>query len=367
MSISAPKKTSFFVIATIVQFLLLVGVGTWVGVEKWKVHKAQKKTFKLPTVTVEAQPVKRGDFETFISAVGTLKAKDSVVIRPETSGKVASVSFQSGSNVKKGDVLFSLDDRVIRAQLAEANAKLKNAKSEWVRYKKLFKEKAIQKSKLEQSQAAYEMAKAQADMMQARLNNTVLRAPFDGIIGIRDISPGSYVREGDEIVSLENIDPIYVDFRISEIYLERVKKGQTVEVEIDGFPQNLYEATIEAIDPGVDEKGHSIRVRGILPNPMKDLRPGLFARVRLPNTTHENIMLVPETSIETEGNEEFVFVILDGVARRAPIKTGGRNGKMVEVTAGLKPGMMVITTGQLRLGEGYPVITVDEKKKLKYK
>lgn len=361
------RPKSLWAIFALVELVIIICVALWALIAWLKDDDAAQKKYQLPTVTVEAKPVERTDFETFISAVGTLKANESIIVRPQEGGVIKSVSFSSGEYVKKGEVLLELEDRVLQAQLQEALAKRDTRKAEYDRAESLFAKKAYPKSKRDEALGNYKVSKASVDLMQAKVQQSILSAPFDGIVGLKDVSVGAYIKPGEEIVSLDNVDPILIDFRISEIHLDKVTVGQTVQVEIDGFSQNLYEATIEAIDPVVDAAGHSIRVRAKMQNRGRDLKPGLFARVRFTESLHEKTMIVPESAVETEGNQEFVYAVIDGIARRAPIKTGGRNGRDVEVKSGLQPGMMVVTSGQMRIGEGFPVIVVPDKKKLGYK
>lgn len=360
------ERTAWVIVAG-VELLLILGLVGWMGLSYWKSASAEKKKYQLPTMTVEAQPVEMGDYETFISTVGTLKANESVDIRAQDGGVIKEILFKSGTPVNKGETLIILDDQLLKANLAEAQARARLAKVEYERAENLFKKRAIPQSKRDDAKAKMEMADAQVEMSKVKLEQSILKAPFTGIIGLKDVSVGAYVKPAQEIVTLDNLNPIKIDFRISEIHLEKIKVGQNIAVEVDGFPHLQYTATIEAIDPIVDAAGHSIRARATMANPNFELKPGLFARIRFSESLHSNAMLVPESAIETEGNQEFVFVIVDGIARRAPIKTGGRNGKDVEVLSGLQPGMMVVTSGQMRIGEGFPVIVIPDKEKIGYK
>lgn len=353
------KKTVYLVVI-VIQSILILSLAGWIGKGFWDHYQGTKRKYTPPTVTVEAKPVELGDFETFVTAVGTLKANDSIMLRPQEGGVVKEILFESGTYVKKGQVLLRLDDAVLRAQLAESEAKLTAAKADYDRTKALVKKKAAPKSKLDETMGIYKRMQAEVELSQAKLSQTVLKAPFEGFVGLKDISVGSYLKPGEDIVSLDDVDPIKVDFRVSETHVDRLKVGQEVEVTVEGFQNHLYTAVIEAIDPVVDETGHSIRIRGVFNNKDHLLKPGLFARVRFSDISHEDVMIVPEVSIETEGNEEYVYVVLDGVARKAPIKTGARNGKDVEVRSGLKTGIMVVTSGHLRVQDGAPVIVVPE-------
>ncbi len=353
-----PKKKKIYTVIIMIQAIVIVSLTGWIGKGVWDHYQGSKRQYTPPTVTVESTPVELGDFETFITAVGTLKANEAIMLRPQDGGVVKEILFESGTYVKKGQVLLRLDDAVLKAQLAEAEAKLGSAKADYDRAHALFKQKAAPKSKLDETMGVYKRMEAEVAFNQAKLEQSVLRAPFSGFVGLKDVSVGSYLKPGEDIVSLDSADPIKVDFRISETHIDRLKVTQEVEVTVEGFPDHIYTAIIEAIDPVVDETGHSIRVRAVFDNKDQLLKPGLFSRVRFSNISHKDVMVVPEGAVETEGNEEYVYVVLDGVAHKASIKTGARNGKEVEVRSGLTTGTMVVTSGHLRVQEGTPVIVV---------
>lgn len=360
-------KEKLLSIVIFVQTIVIIAMGAFIGIEKWQLYKAGKKKYSPPVVTVEAQPVRAMNFETFISAVGAVKSNETVTLRSQEGGFIKQIVFQSGSFVHKGDILVRFDDAVVNAQLDEAKARLFAAKTNFEREELLLKKEVTSKAAHDKAYAEFKMAEAAVATWKAKVALTVIKAPFDGLVGLKDVSAGAYIKPGEEIVTLDSVDPVIIDFRISETQHDRVSTGQSVDVEIDGFPDNIYTATIDAIDTQIEKMGHSLRVRASMPNPNNALKPGLFARVKFSGTVHENALVVPEGAVETEGNEEYVFAILDGVARRIPVKTAGRNGREVEITKGLAEGVMVVTAGQLRLSDGSPVIVVPEQKKTAYK
>jgi len=365
--IFSQKPVSKWFIVALIECVLIFSAATWMGVQWWKTRTDSKKTMTLPTVTVEAKPVEMGNFESFINAVGVIKSHESIEVAAQEGGVVKDVRFKSGDHVKKDDVLVQMNDALLQAEKEEHQARLSQANITYDRYMKLFEKKAVPKSKKDEAFASKKIEEARLQMVEEKLERTLLRAPFDGIVGLKDISVGGMVKPGDPIVSLNNIDFMLVDFKVSEFYLDKLHVGKSLEIEVDGFPDNVYTATIESIDPVAEVKDHSIRVRAKIQNVSHELKPGLFARVKLTEDIAENTMLVPEAAIETEGNQEFVYAIIDGIAHHAPVKTGRRNGTVVEIKSGLKPGIMVVTSGQLRLGDGFPVLVVPQKAAIGYK
>ena len=188
-------------------------------------------------------------------------------------------------------------------------------------------------------------------------------APFDGVLGIVDLSLGYFVKGGDDLFTLDDIDPMKVDFRVGEVLLNKLKIGDKITIEVDGFPDNTYVAQIEAIDTNVDPLGHSVRVQATFDNVDGDLRPGLFAKVKLRTAIHQNTIMIPESAVESRGKQEYVYTVEKGVAKMAGIKTGIRNGENVQVTRGLRPGDQVIFAGQMRVQPNYPVFIVPSRPK----
>lgn len=355
-------KPIFLWVVILVEFLIILGLAAWLGTILW-LNRPQEDASKKPDPrSVIAQPVKTTNFEVLLKVSGKLEATDSVVIKPTEPGVIKSILFTSGAAVEKDEILIQLDDTLDLARLQEAEAKLKHAEADYERAENLLKRQVGPAKERDRALAQLEMARAGVNTAQKKLEQTTLRAPFAGIVSIKNVSVGAYVKPGEELLTLVDITPIKVDFQVSEIYLKKLTVGQEVEVEIQGFPDNIYTAVIEAIDPVVESQGHSIKVRAIIPNRKGDLKPGLFATIILKTEIHQGVMTIPESAIETQGNQEYVYVVLDGVARKAPIKTGERNGKEVEVTTGLRPGLMVVTAGQLSIQDGYPVTVVDPKK-----
>ena len=311
-------------------------------------------------VPVEAQPVRVGNAETTIEAVGTLISNESVVLRPEVDGRVARINFVEGARVANGEVLVELDSSVERAELAQAQAQQILARSNFERAKELRRNNAGTQRALDEADAALRTADAAVDLAQARLDKRRLLAPFDAWSGLRNVSPGDFVTTDTRIVNLEQTDPLKVDFRVPELFLPAVAKGQRITLEIDAYPGEAFVGTVRALDPLIDATGRALVVRAEIANDEEKLRPGLFARVRLTLAERQSALFVPEQAIQPQGDKAFVFRVMAGgdgksVARLTPVVLGARRGGEVEVMQGLAPGDVVVDAGLLKIRDGVPV------------
>jgi len=291
-------------------------------------------------------------------AIGTFRSFESVIIRPEVTGRVAELSFREGEKVARGQVMVRLDDSVEKATLAQAEARLNLAKSNFNRAQALVARDAGTVKALDEARAALLSAEADITLAKARLEKMSIAAPFDGIAGLRKVSIGNYLSPGTDIVNLEQVDPLKIDFRVPEIFLPSVKDGATIAVTVDAFPGRSFAGRIYAIDPLIDQAGRSIVVRARIDNTDDVLRPGLFARVTLTLAVRDNAIFVPEQSIIPIGDKAFVYRVVDGKIVNTPVKLGLRRNARVEVLEGLSPGDLVVTAGQLKVQDGRAVTVV---------
>ena len=307
-------------------------------------------------IVVETHTVQTRALADDVSAVGSLVSNESVVLRPEVSGRIETIRFRDGETVRRGAVLVELDSAVERAELQQARANLTLAESNFRRTQDLFGRKFVSQSSLDDARAKLEVARAGLALAQARLARMQIRAPFDGVVGIRSVSPGDFVQDGDALINLEDIATLKLDFRLPELYLDRVRPGQALELSSDVLPGEIHTATVEAIDPLVDAQGRAVRLRASLVNPDMRLRPGVFARVRLILAERAEVPVVPEAAlVPAPGNTQFVYRVEDGKVQRVNVTTGQRRDAMVEVVDGLAPGAVVVTAGQLKLRDGAAV------------
>ncbi|MDQ2084721.1 efflux RND transporter periplasmic adaptor subunit [Xanthobacteraceae bacterium Astr-EGSB] len=301
---------------------------------------------------VETAAVEVGRVEQQVEALGTLAANETVVIAPEIAGVVTKLGFGEGEPVAKGQVLIELDASILRTELTQAQAELRLAKDTFERSRQLVQRGAGTQVALEQATATLAIAEAKIANVQARLEKTTLAAPFDGVVGLRNVAVGTYVTVGQNLVTLTDTDPIKVDFRVAEIFLGRVKDGQAIEITVDAIPGRVFQGRIYAIDPVIDVNGRAIRVRAQIANRDGILRPGLFARVTIVTDTNDAALLVPETAVFPDQAGKAVYVVEAGKARLTKVTTGKRLAGKVEVTSGLAAGMRVVTAGQMRLRDG---------------
>jgi len=307
---------------------------------------------------VKAEPVKVAEVQSDVSAVGTLLAADSVVIRPEIAGRVIGLHFQEGQLVSKGAKLVTLDPAEYRAQVAGTSADARVESQRYDRAKELLDKNFISKEALDVARGNMERAQAKQQQDEVLLSKTTIVAPFGGIVGLRQVSPGAYLRAGDDIVRLENVSSVKLDFRVPEAYLSKLKPNQEVSVKTDAFPNDTFKGRIFALEPGVDEKTRTVLARALIPNAQNKLRAGMFARVNVLLETRPNSILVPEQAIWPQGRDTFVYRVVDGKAMLTKIELGVRHPGEVEVLKGLSRTDMVVTDGQMKLKDGAPVIVM---------
>jgi membrane fusion protein (multidrug efflux system) len=299
-------------------------------------------------------------------AVGTLRSRQGVVLRPETSGRVQALSFGDGQRVRQGQLLVQLDDTLQRAQFKQAEASASIARTNLQRSRELASQNFVSQSAVDQNAAALEVAMAQVALAQAQLQRMQVLAPFDGIVGIRSVNVGDYVKDGADLVTVEDLSSVWVDFRLPERFMARARAGQTVELALDSMPGRKFTARIDALDSQLDANGRSVLVRARLNNSDGSLRSGMFARVRAVFDVRNKALVVPEEALVPVGEKQFVFRVVDGpeggkVAQRVPVKVGMRLPGRAEILDGVKDGEAIVVAGQSRLarGDNIPVRVVD--------
>ena len=302
----------------------------------------------MPPMAVEAVTVKSEPLQAGLTAVGTLRADEAVVMRPEVSGRIVTLHFQDGQRVKAGEPLVSLDASVARADLLEAQANLENARRANERATDLGGRQLLSRSDVDSARAQLGVSEARVASARAQLGKTSITAPFAGVLGLREVSVGEVVSPGQALVNLVRLDPMEVDFSVPESALGRVAPGQPLSLGVDAFPGEAFTGTVTAIDPVIDPNSRSARVRAHVPNPDYRLRPGLFARLQLGSAEAGEALFIPESALLQEGDTRYVYVVREGKAARANIRTGARVPGRIAVVEGLQEGDVVITAGQAK-------------------
>lgn len=290
--------------------------------------------------------------------VGSLRADEAIVVRPEIAGKIKEIHFAEGQRVAADSLLFSLDSALTQVDLNEANANLDNSRRANARAAELGGKQLIARADIDTAKAALSVDEARAASARTRLEKTRIRAPFEGVIGLREVSVGDYVTVGQALVELVRLDPMEVDFRVPEVELGRVAVGQNVNLMVDAFPGQRFSGAIVAIAPTIDAAGRSALLRARIANPELKLRPGLFARVVVTQNSNPKALMIPEQAIWPNGDQKMVFRVEQGVAKLVPVMLGVREPGWVEAIKGLKAGDEVVTAGQMKLQDGMPVMAM---------
>lgn len=317
-------------------------------------------------VPVEVAEVSQAASKKSVIAVGTLASSDSVVVRSEVSGRIASLNIPEGQPIKAGAVLVQLDPSVELASLRQAKASLDLARANFKRADELLKRGSGTARTLDEARSELKVGEATVALMEAQLERMTVIAPFAGVLGLKRVALGDYLAPGAEIINIEKIDPLRVEFRVPEVFLAMVKTGSKVSLTVDAFPGRTFDGEVYAIDPKIDVAGRSIVIRASVPNASGELKPGLFARVTLDLVVNEGALWVPEESIVPIGDNRFVYKVLSETVEGqpkskvafAPVKIGQRSRGQVEIVEGLQPKDVVVTAGVLKIYEGAAVMPI---------
>jgi membrane fusion protein (multidrug efflux system) len=306
------------------------------------------------SLSVDAMVVRPQLLDNKIITTGTLLANEEVQLKPEIAGRVTDVLFAEGSRVHKGDLLIKLNDRELKAQLEGKKVEEKQASDLESRARQLFEIKGISQEEYDKTANTLKLIRAQEEAIQAQIAETEIIAPFDGIIGLRYVSPGTYVTTDMLVATLNDIDPVKVEFSVPEKYAGKIKKGNAVAVRV-GDSETEYKGIVYAVESKIDLETRTIKARARIPNPRGSLIPGSFARVEIILEQLPKAIVIPSESIIPELNLEKVFVCVNGEARSVPVKTGIRTETSVQIVAGLNPQDTLILTGLLQLSDGKKV------------
>ena len=345
---------------------LLVGAIIFAKLGQFTAMDEAAQSMVLPPETVTAMLVENSQWEQTIIATATVTAVQGVTVSAETSGRVTHIDFESGSIVNTGDVLIQMDTASEDAQLASAEATATLAKANLTRVRKLSKQKLASQDALDSAEAKVKETVAQSHNVRALIAKKTIRAPFFGRLGLRLVNLGQILREGDAIVSLHTLDPIYVDFSIPQKTLLRLKPGLEVRVTVDAAPDVTFIGKILATNPDVDLATRSVRVRAQIANPDEALRTGMFANAIVVMPEKQTVLPVIATAVAYATFGDSVFVIeeqkneqsgeTEQVLRQQFVRLGQTRGDFIDVIDGLKAGETVVTSGVFKLRSGMKVI-----------
>lgn len=349
-------------------FLVVVFLGVvFGGIFGWKYLQMQEMAKQAnqpqPPATVATAKAHEVSWRPDIQSVGSISPVQGIEITTEVAGKISEVSFESSSRVENGDVLVRLDDSVDQATLRGLKANRELARVQFERTANLLPRRAVSQSQYDEAKARYEAARAQVAEQEARIAKKVIRAPFDGLLGIKQVDQGEYITAGQPLVTLTALNPIYVDYSVPERRFDDLGNGQTVRIRVSAYPERQFEGEITAIDSGIDEGTRSVSVRATLPNPDDLLRPGMFARVQTLMPEERTVVVVPRTAISYNTYGDFVYVVTDSedgqrIVRRRTVTTGTTQSGNVEIIEGLSAGEEVVRAGLVKLRDGQRV-TID--------
>lgn len=306
----------------------------------------------LPTIDTVRDEVK---------AVGSLKALNAVELTTEASGRVVEINLKSGRQVTQGDLLLRLDDRQAKSDLSVINAQLADAKRQYERARSLRDKNSISQSMVDELRTAVEISEAQRDAAHVRLEDHRIEAPFSGVIGLSNVSIGAYVTAGTTITTLDTTSRMELNFSIPERFLGQINQGQKVKGSSPAYPEQLFNGELVELGSRINELSRSLPVRAVIDNAGGRLRPGQFMSVNLTLRERQGLV-VPEQAVMVRGDEKYVFVAEDGVARRVSITLGSRMPGRVEIANGLSAEDAVVVTGQDRLSSGDRIRVIDDEK-----
>jgi membrane fusion protein, multidrug efflux system len=308
-----------------------------------------------PPMPVEVVVARADTVVDAILATGEIEAMQSVELRPDIEGRIADILVREGAEVTRGTPLFKVDDAELKAEVARAEAERDLAQQSLARTRDLLAQKASSQSELERAEATARSTAAQLALLKVRLDRTVVRAPFSGIVGERTVSLGDYVTTSSPLVTLQTVSPQRAAFQVPERYAERLKSGQTVTFRVAALPGKEFTGRVDFVDPVVQLPARTITVKAQVPNPRRELQSGMFIEVRLATAVRPNAVVIAEDAVLPLQGNTFVWVATNGKATRRQVELGVRTPGFVEVRGGVEAGEQVVVGGQERLAEGAPV------------
>ncbi|GMQ45027.1 efflux RND transporter periplasmic adaptor subunit [Vibrio sp. 10N] len=349
-------------------FMLLIAVLLFGSVIGFNLFKQQKIAEYLanrpePEFPVTVTTVKPVDWVPVIEAIGFVEPNQGVTLTSETSGVISNISFASGSMVEKDQLLVSLDSDVEKANLKSSQARLPAAKAKYERYQGLYKKGSISREAYDDAEASYFSLSADIESLKAQIDRREIKAPFSGVVGIRNVFLGQYLQPSDDIVRLEDTSLMKLRFTVPQTDFSRISIGQDVDIFVDAYPNQPFKGSISAIEPAVSIQSGLIQVQADIPNNDGKLRSGMFARANIILPKLENQVTLPQTAITFTlyGDNVYVVTDVDGEKRvkQQVIKVGERTGDIAHILEGVNPDDIIVTSGQVRLSNDVKVKVVE--------
>ncbi len=349
-------------------FMLLIAIllfGSVIGFNMFKQQKiaefmANRPEPEFPVTVTDVESV---DWVPVIEAIGFIEPNQGVTVANETSGIIDQISFESGTQVKEGQPLVLLDSDVEKANLKSTQAKLPAAQAKYKRYQGLYKKGSISKEAYDDAEANYFSLQADIESLKASIDRREIKAPFAGVVGIRNVYLGQYLQAGTDIVRLEDTSVMRLRFTVPQTDISRISLGQKMDIFVDSYPEIAFEGSISAIEPAVNVQSGLIQVQADIPNNDGKLRSGMFARANIILPTIENQITLPQTAITFTlyGDNVYILSEEDGVTRvqQHVVKVGERTADIAHILEGVKAGDVVVTSGQVRLSNGAKVRVVE--------
>jgi len=377
-----------FLIALVILGLLIGGLVYFKLIFMPQMINTILSSQKPPPATITAEPARSEEWIEHLPAIGTLIASQGVDVAPQVSGIVTAIEFESGQDVPAGNRIVQLDIAVELADLASAKATLLEADLAYKRQTDLLRKSVASEANVDTARAKRDTAEASMNRIKALIDQKSIRAPFAGRLGIRHVELGQYVSPGLELVTLQQLDPIWVDFPMPEQNVGKLKVGQPVELTVDAFPGKVFKGSVTSLDARVSQETRTLLVRGTLPNQDRSLLPGMFADVSVLAGNPQAVVTVPRTAVTYSLYGDAVYVVKPKelpeqdatqpevtastdetaepalVAERRFVRTGQVRGDRVAITEGLKPGEQVVTSGQIKLSNG-AAVRIDNSQELK--
>ncbi len=308
---------------------------------------------EMPPVPVEMVTPTIMPAKNAFSTTGVLESIASATMTPEVAGRISELNFDDGSEVQEGQVLFRIEDNLLKAELRKAKVQFDNSVLNFDRIQAIRATGSGSQSDLDAARTQLELDKANLDYLNARVEQLSIKAPFPGVVGLSKVEVGDYVVPGQALINLERMDRLKVDFKIPEVMLSKVNTGQSIDVMIDGT-EGVFKGTVIAIDPRIDQT-HAIHLRARMKNEAMTLRPGMFAKIKLIFSQEKHALWVPEYAVALDQDSAYVYVIEEDKAIKQPVTVGLRENAMVEIVEGLKREQNVANSGLNRLYDGAAV------------